>query len=186
MGLLLVVALAGLAVLWLKHQQLAARVAELERLLGLRTRRRRPRPRGANRRAAPPPSAAPAAAAREPVASLIGEARRPPRKRRAHSSADRLGGWFERYVGGRLLIWIGGIALAVAGVLIVRFSVGLITPPVRLGLAAALGVALVAGGEVAAAAAAAPRSIRASPRRWSAPASSSSTPRPTARSSSTS
>jgi len=35
MGLLLVVALAGLVVLWMQHQRLAARVAQLERALGL-------------------------------------------------------------------------------------------------------------------------------------------------------
>jgi uncharacterized membrane protein len=118
-----------------------ARVAELEHLVG-----------GVEEtapewsQAAPPaqsePEPVPAAPATAPATA---EAPEPPRL----SPGERLGGWFELYVGGRLLIWIGGIALAVAGVLIVRFSVGLITPPVRLGLAAALGVALVAGGEIA-------------------------------------
>lgn len=153
MALLLVVALAGLVVLWVMHQRLAARVAELERFAGLTEEEAPPQPQGDVPPATVPqakaPAPAPAAARTVPdTAALIGAvptAPEPPRE----SSADRLGGWFERYVGGRLLIWIGGIALAVAGILIVRFSIGLITPPVRLGLAAALGVALIAGGEVA-------------------------------------
>lgn len=140
MALLLVIALAGLVVLALKHQQLAARVAELERALGPDEE---PAAAGwtemgmASR--GEPPSQAPIPIGTAPAAP------EPARQ----SPADRLGGWFERYVGGRLLIWIGGIALAVAGVLIVRFSIGLIAPALRLSLAAALGVALVAAGEVA-------------------------------------
>ena len=58
---------------------------------------------------------------------------------------------FERLVGGRLLIWIGGIALAVAGVLLVRFSmqIGLITPAVQMLMAGAFGIALLVAGEIA-------------------------------------
>ena len=56
---------------------------------------------------------------------------------------------FERFVGGRLLIWIGGIALAVAGIFLIRASVGLITPAVRMVLAALFGLILLAGGELA-------------------------------------
>jgi uncharacterized membrane protein len=59
------------------------------------------------------------------------------------------GAWFERMVGGNLLIWIGGIALAIAGIFLVRFSAGLITPGVRMVLAALFGLVLLAGGEVA-------------------------------------
>lgn len=58
---------------------------------------------------------------------------------------------FERFVGGRLLIWVGGIALAVAGVFLVRYSIeiGLVTPPVRMAMAGAFGLLLIAGGEIA-------------------------------------
>src|SRR5205085_9745413 len=58
---------------------------------------------------------------------------------------------FERLVGGRLLSWIGGIALAVAGVLLVRFSmqIGLITPAVQMLMAGAFGIALLVAGEIA-------------------------------------
>ena len=64
---------------------------------------------------------------------------------------ETLGGFFERWVGGRLMIWVGGVALAVAGVLLVRYSIqiGLITPPVQMGMAALFGLLLLALGELA-------------------------------------
>src|SRR6185295_11728621 len=64
---------------------------------------------------------------------------------------ETLGGLFERFVAGRLLIWIGGAALFVAGVLLVRYSieVGLITPAARMIGAAVFGLLLVAGAEYA-------------------------------------
>jgi uncharacterized membrane protein len=67
------------------------------------------------------------------------------------AAPETLGGFFERWVGGRLMIWVGGIALAVAGVLLVRYSIqiGLITPPVQMGMAALFGLALLALGELA-------------------------------------
>ncbi|HET9639625.1 MAG TPA: DUF2339 domain-containing protein [Allosphingosinicella sp.] len=67
------------------------------------------------------------------------------------SPRETLGGFFERWVGGRLMIWVGGIALAVAGVLLVRYSIqiGLITPPVQMGMAALFGLLLLALGELA-------------------------------------
>ena len=67
------------------------------------------------------------------------------------SPRETLAGFFERWVGGRLMIWVGGIALAVAGVLLVRYSVqiGLITPPVQMGFAALFGLLLLGVGEFA-------------------------------------
>lgn len=64
---------------------------------------------------------------------------------------ETLGGFFERWVGGRLMIWVGGIALAVAGVLLVRYSIqiGLITPPVQMGMAGLFGLILIGLGELA-------------------------------------
>src|ERR671926_1834773 len=35
---------------------------------------------------------------------------------------ETLGAFFERWVGGRLLIWVGGIAFATGGVFLVRYS----------------------------------------------------------------
>ncbi|HEX4736977.1 MAG TPA: DUF2339 domain-containing protein [Allosphingosinicella sp.] len=154
MPLLLAIALVGLVLLWTMYKRLAARVAELEEFVGLREEAAPQPPPSAAEALSPapseskPPPAPAAARATADIAALVGAPPAEPEVPRI-SSADRLGGWFERYVGGRLLIWIGGIALAVAGILIVRFSVGLITPPVRLGLAAVLGVALIVGGEIA-------------------------------------
>jgi len=67
------------------------------------------------------------------------------------SPTETLGGFFERWVGGRLMIWVGGIALAVAGVLLVRYSIqiGLIPPPVQMGIAALFGLLLLGLGEYA-------------------------------------
>ncbi|HYD37353.1 MAG TPA: DUF2339 domain-containing protein [Allosphingosinicella sp.] len=64
---------------------------------------------------------------------------------------ETIGGFFERWVGGRLMIWVGGVALAVAGVLLVRYSIqiGLITPRVQMGMAALFGLALLGLGELA-------------------------------------
>ncbi|HEY0027932.1 MAG TPA: DUF2339 domain-containing protein [Allosphingosinicella sp.] len=66
-------------------------------------------------------------------------------------SPETLGGVFERLVGGRLLIWIGGIALALSGLFLVRYSIqiGLITPAIRMLMATAFGLVLIVAGEVA-------------------------------------
>lgn len=64
---------------------------------------------------------------------------------------ETLASLFERLVGGRLLVWTGGIAIALAGLFLVRYSIelGLIGPRVRMIAAAVFGAALVAAGEVA-------------------------------------
>lgn len=56
---------------------------------------------------------------------------------------------FEALVGGRLPIWVGGAALAVAGIFLVRLSIesGLLTPALRVALAAAFALLLLAGAE---------------------------------------
>ncbi|NNC53871.1 MAG: DUF2339 domain-containing protein [Erythrobacter sp.] len=58
---------------------------------------------------------------------------------------------FEEIFGRRLPIWVGGITLAVAGILGVRYSIeeGLLTPPVRVALAFLFGIVLLAGAEAA-------------------------------------
>ncbi len=58
---------------------------------------------------------------------------------------------FEDIFGRRLPIWAGGIALAVAGIFLVRYSIeaGLITPFVRVLMSFAFGLALLAGAEAA-------------------------------------
>jgi uncharacterized membrane protein len=58
---------------------------------------------------------------------------------------------FEDIFGRRLPIWAGGIALAIAGVFLVRFSIeaGLLTPQVRVILSFVFGLLLLAAGEAA-------------------------------------
>ena len=75
-----------------------------------------------------------------------GEAGAPPRPAR-----ETLASLFEQLVGGRLLIWIGGIALVVAGFFLIRHTIeiGLVTPELRMIAAALFGLLLLAGGEYA-------------------------------------
>jgi uncharacterized membrane protein len=55
----------------------------------------------------------------------------------------------EEQFGTRWVVWIGGLALALGGIFLVRYSIeqGWIGPPVRIALGALLGVALVGAGE---------------------------------------
>jgi uncharacterized membrane protein len=56
---------------------------------------------------------------------------------------------FEERVGTRWVVWIGGAALALGGIFLVRYSIeqGLIGPGVRVMLGALLALILVAAGE---------------------------------------
>src|SRR4051812_5124848 len=102
MGLLVIVALGGLVVLWLQHQQLVARVHELERAAGLREQtgavlptvstQTPPLPAAVEKEPSPSPAAARAAPDR---AGLVGPAPPPAPEGPRESSAVRLGGWFE-------------------------------------------------------------------------------------------
>ncbi|HEX8307696.1 MAG TPA: DUF2339 domain-containing protein [Allosphingosinicella sp.] len=64
---------------------------------------------------------------------------------------ETLASLFEQLVGGRLLIWIGGIALVVAGFFLIRHTIeiGLVTPELRMAAAALFGLILLASGEYA-------------------------------------
>jgi len=56
---------------------------------------------------------------------------------------------FEQLIGGRLLIWVGGVALVVAAVFLIRYSIeiGLISPELRMTAAALFGLILLGLGE---------------------------------------
>ena len=56
----------------------------------------------------------------------------------------------ESTIGARWTVWVGGIALALGGVFMVKYSIesGLLSPGVRLALAGLFGLVLVAAGEV--------------------------------------
>ena len=58
---------------------------------------------------------------------------------------------FEDIFGRRLPIWAGGIALAISGIFLVRYSIeaGLVTPRVRVLLSVLFGLGLIAGAEAA-------------------------------------
>ena len=123
--------------------------------------RRRAPPRPPRRRpaaTAPEPAARPAAVATLPPPpepaktrrspSLSSDARaapspQPPSRRAAGASS------FEERFGTRWVVWIGGVALALGGIFLVRYSIeaGLLGPKVRLFLGALLATALVAAGE---------------------------------------
>lgn len=65
------------------------------------------------------------------------------------AAAEPWGARFERLVGGRLLVWVGGVAIALAGLFLVRYSIelGLIGPRTRMIAAAVFGAGLLGGGE---------------------------------------
>ncbi|MCB9377635.1 MAG: DUF2339 domain-containing protein [Holophagales bacterium] len=98
--------------------------------------------------AAPPMSTGGEATAdRSPAA---GHAERPAIDRvelRGAASATEPG--LEESLGARLPVWLGAIALALAGAFLVQYGIeqGWLSPTVRLILALGLGVALLAGGE---------------------------------------
>ncbi|WPE19509.1 DUF2339 domain-containing protein [Shinella zoogloeoides] len=56
---------------------------------------------------------------------------------------------FESRIGARWAVWVGGIALALGGIFMVKYSIeaGLLSPAVRLSLAALFGLVLMAAGE---------------------------------------
>jgi uncharacterized membrane protein len=97
-------------------------------------------------RPSPPPSAGRPVPtpAPPPTAPAASRAPSPPR-------AEKAGAGFslESSLGGRLWIWLGAVALAMAGVFLVKWSFdqGLITPAARVVLAIAFGVALLGAGE---------------------------------------
>ena len=121
--------LVGLVLLWVSHRRLASRLTLVER--SLREERRYPLPSseaapGGSAPADPPPLVAPSPPGRETLSGL-----------------------FERLVGGRLLIWIGGIALAAGGIFLIRHSIELVAPEARMLAAAGLGLLLLVAGEYA-------------------------------------
>lgn len=100
--------------------------------------------------AAQAPAAAPEAAASEPVpelsaaakAALTGSAPAAAAKAARQSEV-------ETALGTRWAVWVGGIALALGGLFLIRYTIeaGIFGPEVRLALAALLGLVLIGGGE---------------------------------------
>lgn len=147
MDILFIILLVLLFALFVSNRSLKERVTlieqQLDALAGGFSVERTP----AGRAPAPAPSAAAAAAVPVPVGVVEPE----PEPNFAEAAAPRetLGGLFERWVAGRLLIWLGGIALVLAAIFLIRYSieVGLITPAARMIAAGLFGLFLLAIGE---------------------------------------
>ncbi|KQM57913.1 hypothetical protein ASE65_12180 [Sphingomonas sp. Leaf16] len=75
----------------------------------------------------------------------------PPRRRPALPRPSRPAIDFETLVGSRLPVWIGGLALVIGGIFLVRLSIeaGWLTPAIRTVLAALFALALLIGSEAA-------------------------------------
>ena len=67
----------------------------------------------------------------------------------APAAAAAPGMSFEERLGTQWAVWVGGLALALGGIFLVRYSIeqGLLGPPVRIALGALLAAALIAAGE---------------------------------------
>lgn len=89
----------------------------------------------------------------EPLAELQPQplAPEPEREQQPEEPTRRFAFDFEELFGRRLPIWAGGVTLAVAGVLLVRYSIeaGLLTPSVRVVLSFLFGLGLLGGAEAA-------------------------------------
>lgn len=142
MELLVVLLIFAMLGLFVANGNLKARLrraeARLDALEGPLTIVHEPAPAPAEM---PPPAVQPQAVEPEPDGIFEEEAAR----------SESLGGLFERLVAGKLLIWLGGIALFLAAVFLIRYSIemGLTTPRQRMIAAAIFGFALVGLGEYA-------------------------------------
>ena len=101
--------------------------------------------------AAPAPEPAPAPTA--PTSAIesppLPEAVAPPPPQPAAAAEPERVVSFEEKFGTRWTVWIGGVALALGGIFLVKYSIeaGLIGPGLRLFFGALLAAALIAGGE---------------------------------------
>jgi len=160
MELLALILLIGLFALFVAHSNLKRRVEIAEhRLAAIEGEERIARPEAA---APPVPSAEPVAEAERvaapatepeplPALAMAAEAAVIEIRDEPEAARETIGGLFERLVGGRLLIWLGGAALVVAAIFLIRYSIeiGLVTPALRMIAAAVFGFVLLALGEYA-------------------------------------
>jgi uncharacterized membrane protein len=91
---------------------------------------------------------APPAAIEQPAAEIAPPAM-PPRPSVPPAAAAPASTTFEERFGTQWMVWIGGLALALGGIFLVRYSIdqGLIGPGVRIFLAAVFAAILIAAGE---------------------------------------
>jgi uncharacterized membrane protein len=153
----------GLVALFFVQARQASRMARIEqelRALSAAAVREAGEPAASARQETPAPALPPremeAWVGKAPAPANVAPEPPPPEPEEAEvrpasvrESPETMAAMFERLVGGRMLIWVGGIAFALGGVFLVRYSIGRITPAGRMLLAALLGLLLVAGGEFA-------------------------------------
>jgi uncharacterized membrane protein len=144
-GLLLVLVLPIIAIVTAigarsRIDRLEMRLAELEKLLGGKER--------APEKAAVAESEAAPLAKPEPQPET---AQPPPAKEEPAppKTAQAADGGFEKQFGTRWVVWAGGLALALGGIFLVRYSIqqGWLGPGVRIFLGALLATVLIAAGE---------------------------------------
>jgi uncharacterized membrane protein len=147
--LLLVIAVASLMVMWSRLRRLEDRLTGLEQRLSRESigeePHTQPLPEPQDIVAEPVPAPPPAI---DPLPERVYHFNEEEEEEREPAS---LGGLFETLVAGRLLVWLGGVALVVAGVFLVRYTIeiGLVTPELRMIGAALLGLSFIAAGEYA-------------------------------------
>ncbi|WP_156680379.1 DUF2339 domain-containing protein [Sphingomonas profundi] len=158
LALLIALAVAGLIAHRRQARRIDALAAEVRSLRAIMAATSPPATQVAAERVLPPapiaepahhvpPVTAPVPEMAEPAAPRRQAA--PPRPPREPLAARLAGVGFEQIVGGRLPIWVGGAALAIAGFYLVALAIdaGLLAPPVRVGLALLFGVGLIAASE---------------------------------------
>lgn len=152
MGLLVLLLLLGLLGLFVSNNGLKVRVERLERRLdALAPAAAEAAPDAAPHALAPEP-APPPQSAPEPAPAIVTFDWQPDGVIEEEAArGETLGGLFERLVAGRLLIWLGGVALVLAAVFLIRYSIeiGLVTPALRMIAAGLFGLVLLAAGEYA-------------------------------------
>ena len=90
----------------------------------------------------------PVAEAEAPVSVAASETAEPVAE--AEPAPETSGDTLESWLGARWAVWVGGIALALGGIFLAKYSIesGLLSASVRLSLAALFGLVLFAAGEI--------------------------------------
>ncbi len=151
MELLFVLLTVGVFALWISNRNLKARIDHLEWRLDRET------PQVHATESTPEPAPKPEAVYSNTPAEMTepGQPLEPPTQEtpspeiESELERETVGALFERLVAGKLLVWLGAAALAIAGIYLVRHSIGLITPETRMIAAALFGLGLIATGEYA-------------------------------------
>jgi uncharacterized membrane protein len=170
MELIVLILLGGIFALWVSNQNMKRRIARIEQHLGAMA--------GGTAQSAPETAWAPAPVTNVPPAQpelppepeplpaatyTAGYTALPERSEEIETRFDEapwedekeeresLGSLFERWVAGKLMIWLGGITLVVTAILLIRYSIeiGLVTPQLRMIAAAVFGFVLLGAGEYA-------------------------------------